>query len=59
LKGDRIHCFRGHEYTGSSIRGGRRRRICRPCDRIAARKRRAAAGIAARQFRDPSRRYTF
>jgi hypothetical protein len=59
LRGSATHCVRGHEYTGSSIRGGRLRRICRPCDRINSRLRRAAAGILPRQFRNEARRYTF
>src|SRR4029077_11851899 len=59
LKGSDTHCVRGHEYTGSSMRGGRLRRICRPCDRINARLQRAAAGIAPRQFSNVLRRYTF
>ena len=58
LRGDATHCVRGHEYSGSSMRGGRIRRICRPCDRINSRLRRAAAGILPRQFKDPTRRYT-
>ncbi|TME70872.1 MAG: hypothetical protein E6H89_02440 [Chloroflexi bacterium] len=59
LQGTATHCVRGHEYSGSSMRGGRLRRICRPCDRINARLRRAAAGILPRQFRNEARRYTF
>ena len=59
LKGSDTHCVRGHEYSGSSMRGGRMRRICRPCDRMNSRLRRAAAGIAPRQFRNVLRRYTF
>ena len=59
LKGSATHCVRGHEYTGSSVRGGRVRRICRPCDRINSRSRRASAGIPPRQFKNVARRYTF
>jgi hypothetical protein len=59
LKGSETHCVRGHEYTGSSMRGGRSRRTCQACDRITKRLRRAAAGIAPRKFRDVARRYTF
>jgi len=59
LKGSDTHCLRGHEYAGLSIRGGRLRRICRPCDRINARLQRAAAGIPPRQFSNVRRRYTF
>jgi len=59
LLGSATHCVRGHEYTGSSIRGGRLRRICRPCDRFNSRLRRAAAGIRPRQFSKEARRYTF
>jgi hypothetical protein len=56
--GTATHCVRGHAYGGSSMRGGRLRRFCRPCDRINSRRRRAAHGIS-RQFKDPTRRYTF
>lgn len=59
FRGSALRCRRGHEYTGSSMRGGRFRRICRPCDRLNARLRRAAAGIPPRRFRDAARRYTF
>jgi hypothetical protein len=59
LRGNETHCVRGHAYTGSSMRGGRMRRICRPCDRITSRLRRAATGILPRQFKDVTRRYTF
>ena len=59
LKGDGTHCVRGHQYSAVRMRGGRLRKICLPCDRINSRKRRAAAGISPRQFRNVARRYTF
>ena len=58
LKGNATHCVRGHLYTGTALKGGRMRRICKACARITDRARRAARGIAPRRFKDPSRRYT-
>jgi hypothetical protein len=34
LKGDDMHCVRGHEYDVLKLRGGRMRRICLACARI-------------------------
>jgi hypothetical protein len=59
LKGSVTHCVRGHLYGGMTMRGGRMKKFCRPCDRINSRRRRAAVGIPPRQFKDISRRYTF
>jgi hypothetical protein len=58
LKGSTTHCRRGHEYTHTSLRGGRPRRICNPCARIIDRRERARLGIPPRAFKDLSRRYT-
>ena len=58
LKGNATHCVRGHEYSYTSMRGGRLRGICRPCARILEHRRRAKQGIAPRWFKDPARRYT-
>lgn len=58
LKGDATHCVRGHPYTRVALRGGRLRRICNPCERLTDRARRAALGIAPRQFTNRARRYT-
>jgi len=59
LKGDATHCVRGHEYTGQAMRGGRLRRVCSECARITGRQQRARSGIAPRQFKNETRRYTF
>jgi hypothetical protein len=58
LKGNATHCRRGHEYTYMSMRGGRMRRNCNPCARLADRRKRAKQGIPPRAFTDISRRYT-
>jgi hypothetical protein len=58
LKGSATHCVRGHEYSYAATRGGRVRRICRPCARILERRARAKRGIAPRRFKDHARRYT-
>lgn len=58
LKGDATRCVRGHLYTGVAMKGGRMRRICSVCERLADRAQRAARGIPARQFTNPARRYT-
>ena len=58
LKGDSSRCLRGHVYDYQAIRGGRLRRICKACNRITHRKRRAAYGIRPRQFANASRRYS-
>jgi hypothetical protein len=58
LKGDATHCVRGHEYTYTAVRGGRKRRICNPCARLQDRRERARRGIAPRAFKDVARRYT-
>jgi hypothetical protein len=58
LKGDATHCVRGHLYTRVAQKGGRARRICNACERLADRARRAAQGIPPRQFKDLARRYT-
>lgn len=57
LKGSAERCLRGHKYSGVRTRGGRTRRICRPCDRIRDRAKRAAKGIPPRQFKNVARRY--
>jgi hypothetical protein len=49
LKGNATHCVRGHEYSYAATRGGRVRRICRPCARILERRARAKQGIAPRR----------
>lgn len=46
LKGNSVRCIRGHEYSYVTVRGGRTRRICRPCARITQRQSRARQGIA-------------
>jgi len=58
LKGDAIHCVRGHPYEGLAMKGGRLRRICNACERITDRARRAAQGIPPRHFKNVARRYT-
>ena len=58
LKGTATHCVRGHEYSYTAMRGGRLRRICKPCARILEQRSRAKQGIAPRCFKDPARRYT-
>ena len=58
LKGDSIRCVRGHEYSYMAMRGGRMRRICNSCARIADRRSRAKQGIAPRPFKNVARRYT-
>jgi len=58
LKGDTSRCRRGHEYTYTAMRGGRIKRICSPCARLADRRKRAKQGIPPRPFTDISRRYT-
>ncbi|MDP9252727.1 MAG: hypothetical protein M3O80_06945 [Chloroflexota bacterium] len=58
LKGNATHCVRGHEYSYAVVRGGRLRRICKPCARILERRWRAKQGISPRRFKDPARRYT-
>ena len=57
LKGDAVPCVRGHAYKEQRRKGGRLRRICNACERITARRRRAAKGIAPRQFKNLARRY--
>jgi hypothetical protein len=47
LKGNATHCVRGHEYSYTATRGGRVRRICRPCARILNRRAREAGHRAA------------
>ena len=59
LKGDAIHCVRGHSYTRIAMSGGRLRRICDTCDLLSERRQRASRGIPTRQFKDVARRYTF
>jgi hypothetical protein len=58
LKGDSVRCVRGHEYSYVAMRGGRMRRICNRCARIADRRARAKQDIAPRQFKNVARRYT-
>jgi hypothetical protein len=58
LKGSATQCVRGHEYSYAVTRGGRVRRICRPCARILERRARARRGVAPRPFKDHARRYT-
>lgn len=58
LKGDSVRCVRGHEYSYTAMRGGRMKRICNPCERIAERRARAKQGIAPRPFKNIARRYT-
>jgi len=59
LKGDSVRCVRGHEYSYTALRGGRMKRICRSCDRINERRKRAREGIPPRAFKNDARRYTF
>jgi len=57
LKGSATHCVRGHEYSYTAMRGGRLRRICKPCARILDQQWRVKQSIAPRSFKDPARRY--
>lgn len=59
LKGDSVRCVRGHEYSYTTLRSGRVKHICRPCERISERRKRARDGIPPRAFKNIARRYTF
>lgn len=59
VRGDRVHCKRGHEYdVVRRASNGSMHRRCNACARLLDRQKRAALGIPPRQFKDARRRYT-
>jgi hypothetical protein len=59
LKGGSTLCKRGHKYDRVQRRSnGSLHRRCNACARLLSRRKRAALGIAPRQFKDVRRRYT-
>lgn len=58
VRGDELHCIRGHVYDDVYIRmNGHIHRRCNACARIVERAKRAAQGIKPRQFKNVERRY--
>jgi hypothetical protein len=58
MRGDRAHCKRGHPYDRRVTRDGHTDGICNACHRLLERRKRAAQGIAPREFKNVERRYT-
>ncbi|HEY8806697.1 MAG TPA: hypothetical protein VIN70_03840 [Candidatus Limnocylindria bacterium] len=59
IHGDHERCVRGHAYDKRVLlQGGRSRGYCNTCRRLLDRRKRAAQGVAPRQFRNVARRYT-
>jgi hypothetical protein len=59
IRGDAERCKRGHPYDRSvTTKAGGTRAYCNACARLMERRKRAAHGIAPRQFKNVQRRYT-
>lgn len=59
VKGDAVHCVRGHEYTRVYVSRTGPKKRCNACARIVQRKKRAEQGIKPRPFKNVARRYNF